>query len=129
MTIKIVNSDVMDFATDEKYHAIISDVPYGLSFMNRQWDTFKTPIQYQQWVTEWSKHLMQFLYPGAICMFFGGTRTYHRLASGLEDAGYEIFDSMVWVTGQGFPKSSRPYHTEIKRQLAEQGITGEIIFK
>jgi len=91
----IINSDILDFSTEQKYHALISDVPYGLSFMNKKWDNFKTSLAYQQWVTEWSSKLLDYLYPGAICMFFGGTRTYHRLAVGLEDAGYEIFDSMI----------------------------------
>lgn len=102
---EIINSNILDFRTDKKYHAIISDCPYGLAFMGKSWDKFKKPIDYQHWVTEWSSHLMQYLYPGAVCMFFGGTRTYHRLASGLEDAGYEIFDSMIWTYANGFPKS------------------------
>lgn len=103
--IEIINSNILEFNTDKKYHAIISDPPYGLAFMNKGWDSFKTPKQYQEWVTEWSSKLLNNLYPGAICAFFGGTRTYHRLASGLEDAGYEIFDSMIWCYGSGFPKS------------------------
>lgn len=103
--INIVNRNILEFESDTKYHAMISDPPYGLAFMNKGWDSFKTPLQYQQWVTQWSTRLLNYLYPGAICAFFGGTRTYHRLATGLEDAGYEIFDSMIWCYGSGFPKS------------------------
>lgn len=121
--IKIAKKNVLDFQTDEKYHAIISDPPYGLAFMGKGWDSFKTPLDYQKWVTEWSSHLMQFLYPGAICMFFGGTRTYHRLATGLEDAGYEIFDSMIWCYGSGFPKSYN-ISKGIDKSL---GLKGEIL--
>ena len=102
---QIVNENVLEFSADIKYHAVISDPPYGLAFMNKGWDSFKKPIDYQKWVTGWSSHLMQYLYPGAVCVFFGGTRTYHRLAVGLEDSGYEIFDSMIWCYGSGFPKS------------------------
>lgn len=119
---QIINSNVLDFKTDKKYHAIISDPPYGLAFMGKGWDKFKTPLDYQKWVTEWSSHLMQFLYPGAICMFFGGTRTYHRLATGLEDSGYEIFDSMMWCYGSGFPKA-----TDISKLIDKQnGLEREI---
>lgn len=103
--IKIINSNILEFESDTKYHAIISDPPYGLAFMNKKWDNFRTPLEYQKWVTEWSTRLLDTLYPGAICAFFGGTRTYHRLASGLEDSGYEIFDSLIWCYGSGFPKS------------------------
>lgn len=129
--INIHNADVTEWLKNysgEKFHAVISDPPYGLAFMGKSWDKY-TPIQYQTWCSEWGNELIKHLYPGAVCMFFGGTRTYHRLATGLEDAGFEIFDSMMWVTGQGFPKSSRPYHIEIKRQLIEQGITGDIEFR
>lgn len=129
--ITIHNADVIEWLknyTGPKFHAVISDPPYGLAFMGKEWDKY-TPKQYQEWVTQWSSLLLEHLYPSAVCMFFGGTRTYHRLATGLEDAGFEIFDSMMWVTGQGFPKSTRPYHLEIKRQLKDQGVDGDIIFK
>ena len=103
----IHNTDIIEYLTNyngPKFHAVLSDPPYGLSFMNKKWDKY-TPLEYQQWVTQWSSLLLKHLYPGAVCMFFGGTRTYHRLATGLEDAGFEIFDSMVWCYGSGFPKS------------------------
>lgn len=61
---------------------------------------------FQAWVTEWAGLLLDYVYPGALGLFFGGTRTYHRLAAGLEDAGWEIADSLMWVYGSGFPKSA-----------------------
>lgn len=106
--ISLLNGDIIEklkeLPLDQMFHAVISDPPYGLSFMGKSWDKY-TPKEYQQWVTEWASELMLHLYPGAVCAFFGGTRTYHRLASGLEDAGFEIFDSMIWCYGSGFPKS------------------------
>lgn len=61
--------------------------------------------QYHAWVTEWATLLLSFVYPGAVLLAFGGTRTFHRLAAGLEDAGWIIADTIAWITGQGFPKS------------------------
>lgn len=74
-------------------------------FMGKQWDGFDSVWQYQDWVTEWATLLLDFVYPGALLMAFGGTRTYHRLASGLEDAGWDVTDSMHYLYGTGFPKN------------------------
>lgn len=87
-----------------KAHAIVCDPPYGLAFMGKHWDTLGIH-EFQAWVTEWAELLLDYVHPGAVGMFFGGTRTYHRLAAGLEDAGWEIADSIVWCYGSGFPKS------------------------
>ena len=51
-------------------------------------------------MTEWAELLLDYVYPGGLLMAFGGTRTYHRLTAGLEDAGWEITDCMVWVTAR-----------------------------
>jgi site-specific DNA-methyltransferase (adenine-specific) len=74
-------------------------------FMGKTWDGFESVWHFQAWVTEWAEMLLDYVHPGALGLFFGGTRTYHRLAVGLEDAGWEIADCISWVTGQGFPKS------------------------
>ena len=87
-----------------RYHAVLCDPPYGLAFMGQHWDAM-TPHQYHAWVTEWARLLLSFVYPGAVLLAFGGTRTFHRLAAGLEDAGWIIADTIAWITGQGFPKS------------------------
>ncbi len=60
---------------------------------------------FQAWVHEWGTEAFRVLKPGGHALVFGGTRTYHRLASGLEDAGFEIRDTLAWMFGQGFPKS------------------------
>jgi DNA modification methylase len=74
-----------------------------------RWNHPATSIEagllYQSWVTEWARALIEnVLHPGAVCAFFGGTRTFHRLAAGLEDAGFEIFDVVLWLYGQGMAK-------------------------
>ncbi len=76
--------------------------------MGQKWDGFESLEHYQKWVTEWSELMIQrLLYPGAVCLFFGGTRTFHHLGVGLENGGFEIVDSILipWIHGQGFPKS------------------------
>lgn len=117
-----------------KYHVVFSDPPYFLGsivkrfgkkgaaeakagkdgsfqrlsrgFMGQSWDGFESPQEYQAWVSLWAEMLLDFVYPGALLVMFGGTRTYHRLVCGLEDAGWEIFDSISnWTYAQGFAKN------------------------
>lgn len=78
--------------------AVVTDPPYGLSFMGKKWD-YDVPS-----VALW-KEVFRVLKPGGHCLSFGGTRTYHRLASAIEDAGFEIRDQIQWLYGSGFPKS------------------------
>lgn len=92
---------------DESITAVLADPPYGLAFMSSQWDTFKSNAEYQAWVTEWAAELLRACVPGAVGLFFGGTRTFHRLACGLEDAGWTIYDTCMWIYGSGFPKGTR----------------------
>ncbi len=83
---------------DNYFDSIITDPPYGLSFMGKGWDHGVPGILY------WAECL-RVAKPGAILMAFGGTRTYHRLTCAIEDAGWEIRDCMQWIYGSGFPKS------------------------
>jgi len=80
--------------------AIVTDPPYELGFMGKAWDasgvTYKPPT--------WAEAL-RVLKPGGHLLAFGGTRTYHRLACAIEDAGFEIRDCLSWLYGSGFPKS------------------------
>lgn len=78
--------------------AIVTDPPYGLSFMGRNWD-HGVPGE-----ACW-REALRVAKPGAHLLAFGGTRTYHRLACAIEDAGWEIRDCIMWVYGSGFPKS------------------------
>jgi site-specific DNA-methyltransferase (adenine-specific) len=82
----------------ESIDAIVSDPPYGLSFMGKGWD-HGVPGQ-DFWI-----EALRVAKPGAHLLAFGGTRTFHRLAVAIEDAGWEIRDCLMWVYGSGFPKS------------------------
>lgn len=79
-------------------HAVVADPPYGLSFMGKKWD-YDVPS-----VEVWSECL-RVLKTGGHLLAFAGTRTQHRMAVRIEDAGFEIRDMIAWVFAQGFPKS------------------------
>ena len=83
---------------DNFVDSIITDPPYGLSFMNKKWDYDVPSIDF------W-KEALRVLKPGGHVLSFGGTRTYHRMVVNMEDAGFEIRDQIMWVYGSGFPKS------------------------
>lgn len=101
---------------DNSVHAIVCDPPYSLSFMGRAWDSHDSPAAFQAWCQEWATEALRVLKPGGYLLAFGGSRTFHRLAVAIEDAGFEIRDSigyghsapavpvMAWVQGAGFPK-------------------------
>ena len=78
--------------------AIVTDPPYGLSFMGKDWDYGIPGVHF--WV-----EAIRVAKPGCHLLAFGGTRTFHRLACAIEDAGWEIRDCLMWVYGSGFPKS------------------------
>ncbi len=83
---------------DNSVDSIITDPPYGLSFMGKKWD-YDVPS-----VEIWAESL-RVLKPGGHLLAFAGTRTQHRMAVNIEDAGFEIRDMIAWVYGSGFPKS------------------------
>jgi site-specific DNA-methyltransferase (adenine-specific) len=123
--------------------AIVTDPPYGLEFMGKEWDapwkskdvrqpddpTFtktdnaygrskvryamgssygsgnEAMVGFQEWYYEIAKEMLRVLKPGGHVLSFGGSRTYHRMACAIEDAGFEVRDQMMWVYGSGFPKS------------------------
>jgi site-specific DNA-methyltransferase (adenine-specific) len=88
-----------------KFHASLCDVPFGIGFMGKDWDSAGGPAAYQTLAKKWGEAMLPLLYPGALVFMFGGTRTWHRLACGMEDAGFEMFDTVMWVHAQGFPKA------------------------
>ena len=92
--------EAMRTMPDNSVDAIITDPPYELGFMGKSWDS--TGIAYD--VTVWQECL-RVLKPGGHLLAFGGSRTYHRLACAIEDAGFQIRDQIMWVYGSGFPKS------------------------
>ena len=98
---KILEGDcveVMRGLPDASVDAIVTDPPYGLGFMGKAWDDLPPGL-------EWAQECLRVLKPGGHLLAFGGSRTYHRLAVAVEDAGFEVRDQMMWLYGSGFPKS------------------------
>jgi DNA modification methylase len=92
--------DVMATLPDHSVDSVVCDPPYELNFMGKKWDS--SGIAYD--VAVWSEAL-RVLKPGGHLIAFGSSRTYHRLASAIEDAGFQIRDQIQWLYGTGFPKS------------------------
>ncbi len=95
---------------DDCADSCVTDPPYELGFMGKKWDG--TGIAYS--VEMWSE-VLRVLKPGGFLLSFGGTRTYHRMACAIEDAGFEVRDMVQWLYGSGFPKS-----LSISKQLDSQ---------
>jgi DNA modification methylase len=85
--------------------AVVCDPPYGLRFMGKEWDDAGDGPAQQEWHRRWAVEAFRILKPGGHIVAFGGSRTYHRLVCALEDAGFEIRDSLMWIYLNGFPKS------------------------
>ena len=90
--------NVLRTIPDNSIDSVVTDPPYGLSFMGKKWD-YDVPS-----VDIWAECL-RVLKPGGHLLAFAGTRTQHRMAVRIEDAGFEIRDMIAWVYGSGFPKS------------------------
>lgn len=90
--------DILRTMADHSVDSIVCDPPYGISFMNQHWD-YDIP-EVEIW-----KECFRVLKPGGYLLSFAGTRTHHRMACRIEDAGFEIRDMIAWVYGSGFPKS------------------------
>jgi len=104
---------------DNSIDAIITDPPYELGFMGKGWDG--TGIAYN--VDLW-KEALRVLKSGGFLLSFGGTRTYHRMAVAIEDAGFEIRDTIMWLYGSGFPKSLNIGKQIDKMQGNERKVVG-----
>jgi len=94
------NLDVLPTLPDNSIDSIVTDPPYELGFMGKKWDASGIAYNVDLW-----KECFRVLKPGGHLLSFGGTRTYHRMAVAIEDAGFEIRDSIHWLYGSGFPKS------------------------
>lgn len=85
---------------DNSVDSIVTDPPYELGFMGKKWDSTGIANNVEMW-----SECLRVLKPGGHLLAFSGTRTYHRMASAIEDAGFEVRDMIEWVYGSGFPKS------------------------
>lgn len=127
--------EVMRQAKTHSVHAVVCDPPYGIEFMGETWDSpqrmvgmatgvsggfvgvpagvprpemAKTdPHLFQQWTEAWAREALRVLKPGGHLFAFGGTRLFHRLFAGIEDAGFEMRDFIAWIHGQGYPKAKQ----------------------
>lgn len=124
--------DIMKTLPDNSVDAVVTDPPYGLGFMGKHWDTFdknqfgiggnegENDLKVKKnfnilpryntdglydFTREWASECLRVLKPGGYLLSFAGTRTQHRIACGIEDAGFEIRDMIAWIYGSGFPKS------------------------
>ena len=92
--------DMLEVIDKETIDAVLTDPPYELNFMGKGWDNSGIAFQSDTW-----KKCYEVLKPGGYLLAFGGSRTFHRIACAIEDAGFEIRDTIMWVYGSGFPKS------------------------
>jgi len=133
MKVKLIHGDCLktldNFAVDS-IDAVVTDPPYLLNFMNLPFDSQHKELpgdnegqKMQSWHRMWLEKVYRVLKPGAHILVFGGTRTFHRLASAVEDIGFEIRDTIMWVYGSGFPKS----HNISKAIDKVKGEKGQII--
>lgn len=92
--------EVMRTLPADSVDAVVTDPPYELGFMGKSWDSAGVSFNSATWA-----EALRVLKPGGHLLAFGGSRTYHRIAVAIEDAGFEIRDSLMWIYGSGFPKS------------------------
>ena len=111
--------DLLRALPDQSIDSIVTDPPYELGFMGKAWDS--TGIAYQ--VDVW-RECLRVLKHGGHLLAFGGSRTYHRLACAIEDAGFDIRDQIMWVYGSGFPKSLDVSKAIDKQAGAEREVVG-----
>jgi site-specific DNA-methyltransferase (adenine-specific) len=114
---ELLNGDcleVMRSLPDNSIDSIVTDPPYGISFMGKKWD-YDVPSK------EVFAEMLRVLKPGGHALIACGTRTQHRMAVNIEDAGFEIRDVITWLYGSGFPKSM-----DISKAIDKQaGVKGE----
>ena len=110
--------DILRTMPDCSIDAVVTDPPYGLSFMGKRWD-YDVPS------TEIWAECLRVLKPGGYLLAFAGTRTQHRMAVRIEDAGFEIRDMLAWMYGSGFPKSHNVSIAIDKAAGAKREVVGQ----
>ena len=117
--------DMLEAIDKESVDSILTDQPYESNFMGKGWDNAGISFQADTW-----QKCYEVLKPSGYLLAFGGSRTFHRIACAIEDAGFEIRDTIMWLYGIGFPKSmdiskqidKKPYskeREEIKKYIDE----------
>lgn len=119
---KINHANIKEWAKNYDgplFDGILCDPPYELGFMGKSWDSSGIAFDVEMW-----QNIYKLLKPGAHLLAFSGSRTYHRMAVAIEDAGFEIRDMIEWVYGSGFPKSLNIGKAVDKIQGNEREVTG-----
>jgi site-specific DNA-methyltransferase (adenine-specific) len=117
----IVHAEVLEALSDlpdNSCDALLCDPPYGLRFMAKRWDYDVPPVDV------W-RQALRVLKPGAALLSFGGSRTFHRIATGIEDAGFELRDCLCWLYAKGFPKSHNVSKALDKAAGATRRVVGQ----
>lgn len=114
--------NMLDVIESNSIDSIVTDPPYELNFMSRSWDNAGVSFNKETW-----EKCYEVLKPGGYLLAFGGSRTYHRIACAIEDAGFEIRDCIMWIYGSGFPKSMNIGLAIDKKNGVESIDTGEKI--
>ncbi len=112
--------EVLKNLPDNSVDSIVTDPPYELNFMSKSWDNSGIAYDLAVWA-----ECLRVLKPGGHVLAFGGSRTWHRLAVAVEDAGFEIRDNIAWIYGSGFPKSLDVSKAIDKRAGAEREVVGD----
>lgn len=112
--------DMLDVVEENSIDSIVTDPPYELNFMNKGWDNAGVSFKKETW-----EKCYKALKPGGHLLAFGGTRTYHRIACAIEDAGFEIRDCIMWIYGSGFPKSMNIGLSIDKKNGVESPVVGQ----
>lgn len=118
----IIVGDVLDGLArldDDSVDAIVTDPPYELAFMGKKWDATGVAFCQETWT-----ECLRVLKPGGHLIAFGGTRTHHRMWCAIEDAGFEVREMLLWMYGQGFPKSLDVSKAIDKAAGAEREVVG-----
>ena len=121
ISVQVLHGDCrseLELLPDNSVDSIVTDPPYELGFMGKSWDASGIAYDQRVWV-----QCLRVLKPGGHMLAFSGSRTYHRMACAIEDAGFQIRDQIMWVYGSGFPKS-----LNIGKAIDKAaGVKGEII--
>jgi site-specific DNA-methyltransferase (adenine-specific) len=113
------NRQILPTLAENSVDAIVTDPPYELGFMGKSWDASGVAFDPATW-----REALRVLKPGGHLIAFSGSRTYHRMAVAIEDAGFEIRDQIMWIYGSGFPKSHDVSKAIDKQAGAEREVLG-----